>query len=496
MKAIFTILILLTGYLVLPAQTILQPAWVKTAVGANGGKAEAWGIDVDDQGSIYWGVSIDNLGQGLDIEVYKFDAAGIPLWSVPFFYGGPGAQQAYVLHAQDTALYVGGRNCPFLVNTCDMLLLKVDKTNATLNWDRTLNFSGNGYDEVDGLVARPDGIYCGGWAHELESGIFNADIGLWKLDYAGNTIWTNHFGTGGGFAEHQDGHFVVDDDYIYAAGLWGGDYVANLYNGHAFLGRFDKTNGNFVDSTLFGAQSAAWLDIENALGMASDGDFLYITGYATPVAANDWQLFVAKYDKNLNQIWYTDWGGSGTESARAIAVQDGIVYVGGLSASPSIMTGGGDRDAVLLKLDTSGTILSYQTWGDTLMNSFLDLAVEGGDVYLTGITEQDTFGLGRTGFMLKAAGVATGAAATIAPVAWGFRLFPNPAYGRFSITFNRPVLETGSYQIRDVTGKLVQQASFPIGTERLDLELTQTGAFLVTVDFGSYRISRKLINGM
>ena len=34
-------------------------------------------------------------------------------------------------------------------------------------------------------------------------------------------------------AEHQDGHFVVDDTNIYAAGLWGGGGIANLYNGHS-----------------------------------------------------------------------------------------------------------------------------------------------------------------------------------------------------------------------------------------------------------------------
>src|SRR5690606_41174156 len=87
---------------------------------------------------------------------------GNQIWITPFHYGGVGNQQNYVCNAKDTFLYIGGRHCPGLVNTCDMLLLKVDKGTGTLIWDKTLDFGQNGYDEVDGLEILPDGIYCGG----------------------------------------------------------------------------------------------------------------------------------------------------------------------------------------------------------------------------------------------------------------------------------------------------------------------------------------------
>jgi len=491
----FSILLLLFFASSLTGQTLLQPSWVKTAAGVNGAQAEAWGIDTDDQGHVYWGVSIDNQGLGLDIEVHKFDANGVALWSSPFVFGGFGVQQAYVLHAKDTAVYVGGRYCPFLINSCDMLLLKVDKSTAGLIWDRTLNFGGNGYDEVDGLLPRPDGIYCGGWAHELEGGIYNADIGLWKLDYAGNTIWSNHFGVGGGIAEHQDGHFVVDDSCIYAAGLWGGDYIFNLYNGHAFLGKFDKDNGNVLDSTLFGAQSQDWLDIENALGMASDGEYLYITGYATPVAANDWQLFVAKYDKNLNQKWYVDWGGSGTESARAITVEGGNIFIGGLSESPSIIQAGGGRDAVLLTLDTSGNVLSSYVWGDTMLNSFLDLAVSGGDLYLTGFSERDSNTIAdRSGFMLKVGGLVTGTELSSKETVQDFTLYPNPGHEGSALRFKRPLEQPAQLEVRDAHGKLVYTESLPPLLESVMLKWQTPGVYLVTVNLGTIQMSRKWSN--
>ena len=191
--------------------------------------------------------------------------------------------------------------------------------------------------------------------------------------FNGNTQWTNYLGANS-TAEHQDGHFVVDSDHIYAAGLWGGAGLANLYNGYSFLGKFDRSNGNLVDSTLFGPQSANFNDIENALGMTSDGTYLYITGYTTPVSSNDWQIFVAKFDKNLNQIWYLDWGGSGTETARGIAVEDGKIYIAGLSQSNSIISGT-EQDGVLLVLDTASNVLYYETFDAMEKESFQDISV-------------------------------------------------------------------------------------------------------------------------
>jgi len=264
MKTITTFLLIgLFGFSTL-AQTILSPNWTKFELSPNNGKTEGWGIDFDEAGNVYWATNTDTLAQGLDIRCHKFDKNGVALWDSPFIYGGAGTQQSYVCNTEGDFVYIGGRFCTGLVNTCDMLLLKVDRNNGTLVWDRTLNFSGNGYEEIDGLEIRADGIYCGGWAQELESGNFETDIGLWKLDEDGNTIWTNYLGQPT-TAEHQDGHFVVDDNYIYAAGLWKGDGLANLYNGHAFLGKFSKNDGSLVDSTLFGQQSDALLDIENAL---------------------------------------------------------------------------------------------------------------------------------------------------------------------------------------------------------------------------------------
>lgn len=63
--------------------------------------------------------------------------------------------------------------------------------------------------------------------------------------------------------------------------------------------------------------------------MATDGTDLFITGYSTPYAANDWQIFVAKYDKQLKQHWIKTCGGNGSETARGIAACNGFFLLQG-----------------------------------------------------------------------------------------------------------------------------------------------------------------------
>lgn len=365
------------------AQGLLTPEWIKFESSMLNNKTEGWGLSIDSEGFIYWPFNSNNLNQGLDIYCHKLDANGTLIWTTPFYFGGAGNQQSYVCNAKDTSLYIGGRNCPGTINSCDMLLIKVDKNNGSVIWSRTLDFGQNGYEEIDGLEIMSDGIYCGGWAQAIESGNFQIDIGLWKVDYNGNTIWTNYFGQAG-TAEHQDGHFVVDDNHIFAAGLWGGTGIFNAYNGHSFLGKFSKNDGSYIDSVLFGHQSNNFADAENALGMTSDGTHLYVTGYTTPSIANDWQIFTVKYDKNFNQQWYTHWGGSGTESARAIAVADGYIFVAGQTLS-SEYSSDDKADAVLLVYDTSGNFINYKTWGNPGTDEvFRDIVISGNDIYLSG----------------------------------------------------------------------------------------------------------------
>lgn len=493
MKHVFIIFLFIVTTPGLKAQTVITPIWMKMELGAFNNNADSWGLDVDAAGNVYWAYNSNSFNQGLDITCNKFDSNGVALWSNPLFYGGIGRQQAYVIDASDTAVYIGGKECAFsLLPLCDMLLLKVNKSDGSLIWDRALNFSGNGYEELDGLEIKDDGIYCSGWAHELDSGIYQSDMGFWKLDYSGNTLWTNYFGKSG-TAEHQDGHMVVDDNYIYACGLWDGNGTnTNAYNGSALLAKFNRSDGSFVDSTLFGSQSNAPLDAENALGMTSHGDHLYITGFTTPPGSFDLQLFVAKYDKSFNQLWFTAWGGSGAESARGISVVDDRVYVAGTSSSPSIMNAG-NRDALILQLDTNGTVLSYQTWGDSSKNNFEDIVADRNAIYVVGTNILDSAGTEKTAFLLKIGNNLTDIENRRATTPLSFSIYPNPSAGKFEIQLISNTSSGGELVITDMEGRLVSQRAFTKKEIYFELNLLKPGLYFVTVDNGKLRTTRKIL---
>ncbi len=464
------------------AQVLIDPIWEKIESSAVDGIAEGWGVDVDSDGNIYWPINVNTNNQGLDILCYKFNSNGTPLWSNPLFFGGQSTQQAYVCNAKSEFLYIGGRFCAVHGFDCDMQLLKVDKSDGTILWEVEFDFGFNGYDEIDGLEIFDNEIYLGGWAQALESGPYRIDIGLLKTDLDGIEIWRNHHGELD-TAEHLDGHFVVDDSFIFGCGLWNGDNTSNLYNGYAYLGKFSKMDGSLVNAVLFGSQSNAFLDIENALGMTTDGTYLYITGYTILPGADNWQMFIVKYDKDLNQIWYRDWGGSGSETARGISVEDGIVYIAGLSQSPEITTQG-QADAVLVEYDTDGNFLSYRVWGDAQDNSFRDIVVDGDVIYLSGSSGEDllTFGgSSEEAFLIK----------TLTRSALGLEdsiqentivVLPNPASNVLIVHIADHIQGPCKMSLWNVLGDQVLNTTLYDSNSTINVDQLTSGLYLYTVE--------------
>ena len=453
MKKSFSLFCLILLSQITLAQNILTPDWVKKKGSPVGGIAQGWGVDVDKQGNIYWPISVDSMNQGLDIICYKYDDAGNALWSTPFFFGGSGAQQAYSCDASDTALYIGGRQCPIHGFSCDMLLLKVDKNTKNLLWDKSLDFGNSGYDEIDGLEVTDDGIYCGGWGQALQTGPYQIDIGLWKVNFDGTTAWSSHLGKTG-TAEHIDGHFVIDDSLIYGAGLWGGSNLYNVQNGHSFLGKFSKMDGSLQDSVLFGSQSNVFNDVDNALGMTSDGTYLYTTGYTILPGSTDWQIFIAKFDKNLNLIWYRDWGDVGNETARGIAVTGDKLFIAGQSESSNYAPGG-LGDAILLEYDTAGNFISYKSWGDGLNNSFRDIVIDNNDIYLSG-TSNVANSTGDTAFLIKTHFTFPNQIENLHSKKNKVVIYPNPTTdGQLTLEIKNNNSAPYNVQIFDLTGRSV-----------------------------------------
>lgn len=449
-RSIFLLMALCAG--IATAQEALIPEWVmirrSAALIPN---VQAWGIDGDTQGNLYWSTNILVDGRGFDVFTYKLSPDSQSLWPQPSEIGGQFNQQIYKVTAAEGVIYLCGRSGhgPNLLDF-DMFVAALDPLSGDTLWS-TVWDGGFGYDEADGLVIRPDGIYVTGWAN---GGSSNSDAGLMKLSLAGDTLWTRLWGSP--LNDHLDGHSVVDDSMIYAAGLYRGD-VPNDRNGRSLLAKFSQADGSLVDSITYGRNTSNF-DFENALGMASDGTFLYVVG-VTSLSFTDWQIYLRKFDKNLNPLWETLWGGPQQEVGRAIAVgDDGSIFIVANSTDPAF----GDADVVLLNFSPAGQLNYFRTWGGPGLESVQDIFVAGGAVYLTGQINCTLANVLCDGFLLKAD---LGQIVALDPPRQGGRgtaqrfslgqNYPNPFNPATSISFYLPHASPITLHVYDELGRRV-----------------------------------------
>ncbi len=481
-------------------QGFLNPLWTKTHKATiTNGQCEGWGVDTDPSGNVYWPVSFDsvNTSKQYDIATYKFDANGNPQWKT--YFSGAGIQHAFVCNAKDTFLYVGGRENkvnPYFNTECNMLLLKMNKNNGMLAKSANIGFGSSGYDELDAIEPRNDGIYCGGWA-QITTGVGNYEMGFLRLNYNLGILNQTTFGDPSpGSAEHQDGHMVVDNTHIFAAGLWNGNsWINNCCDGRAIVGKFQRNNFALTDTAVFGPSLSSANDNQNALGMATDGNYIYLTGMAQTSSVNI-DMFVAKFDKNLNQKWIKYFGGTGGDVARAITVHNGYVLVGGGTNSTGY-TVGGAYDAFLAVYDTAaGNLINYKVYGGTKDEEFRDIAAEGAFACLAGTRGTNMFSGGTSdeAFLVK-----VDLAQLVGEQEHGaalnrFRIFPNPSDGEISIDLSLASANAEIF-ISDITGRRIYDHTISnrTNTFELDLSFYPAGIYFCEIVSDGEREIRKLV---
>lgn len=432
------------------SQDMLEPEWtLLQSSSLPNGNAEAWAISGDQNGKLYWGVNQDlpSLFKYMDVLVIKLDTEKSIIWTDTAFIG-QFSQQSYNLKVTDSIVYVGGRACRlFGPPKCDVLFFNTNTKTGETGWITTWD-GGFGYEEINGIALEPEGIYTTGWSAGEGTEI---EVLLMKLDYSGGIIWQKTWGSPGAKDDHQDGQIVVDDAAIYISGLYSGSPVQGL-DGKALLAKFSKVDGTLIDSLTYG-RNDTWPNAENALGMTSDGTYLYVTGHTTP-SPDNWDLFVAKFDKNLNQLWYTTWGGPDVESARAIVLSDdGSLYIGGTTKSYGV----GDQDVVLLKYSTDGDLKWFKTWGGEFADHTLDIYINDSYLYLTGKSNSFHPSQNWDALLLKILIDSTSSITYPAITDYNtLQISPNPVDQQTSLTYTLPENDIISISLVDVLGKTVE----------------------------------------
>jgi hypothetical protein len=366
-----------------PTETIIVPGsslWYRLRGGEK--LDQGWGVDVDSEHNIYFATYQQAPGKLFtDMVIYKFSPNGDELWQA--HWGGKYQEKAFVVRVHEPYVFVGGTTYTSAndLYAGDMVILALKSDTGDLVWDYEWG-QGFGYEEVDGLVVDGESIYISGWTTGEKT---SCDIGVLKLNMNGQLEWVSTWGSDGW--DEADGQMVVDDQFIYVAGRYNANSI--LTGGKALVAKFNKSDGKYVSHVTWGGAQ-----FNDALGLGSDGVYLYAVGLTLSYGSNG-QIFLLKYDKDLNLIWEQIWGGKNGETARALGIDpQGNILIAGQTDS----YGNGGNDIVLLQYSPQGHLNWYKTWGGTASEGALDIVMDEWIGYIAANTK--SFGSGQDDALL------------------------------------------------------------------------------------------------
>lgn len=239
------------------------------------------------------------------------------------------------------------------------LVAKYDSSGSVL-WSRTLD--GSASDRFfDNCVDSQDNIICVGYTGSDGAGGNDALIA--KYNSSGVLQWAKTLGSA---YQEQFNKVAVDSlDNIYAVGLTSGarannnDWLIAKYNSSGVL-QNDKYLGEPIQTTS-----------EYAYGISIDSsDNIFVSGTANynsigSTGSND--ILVAKYNSSLQLQSNFKFGGTSYEnSANLVLDSSGNIIVGG----PTGSAGAGGADAFVAKFNSSGTLQWAKVLGTSASDSF------------------------------------------------------------------------------------------------------------------------------
>ncbi|HRD56669.1 MAG TPA: T9SS type A sorting domain-containing protein [Ferruginibacter sp.] len=249
-------------------------------------------------------------------------------------------------------------------------------------------------------------------------GIFNItslgqyDIGISKLDAAGNFVWAKRFGgtqseTANALLIDDAGNICITGIFVGIADFDPGPAVFNLNGngvfGESFIAKLNadgnfiwakEIDGYFAEGFGISKDATGNLYVCGTFDQAVDLDPGVAVFNVTTSGAAD--AFLVKLDVNGNFIWGKSFGGIGSQTCKSVAVDaTGNVLLTGYfpftvdfdpGAAVFNITALGASDAYVLKLDGSGNFIWAKVFSGTAADNANDIAVDVmGNVFVTGL---------------------------------------------------------------------------------------------------------------
>lgn len=427
-----------------------------TYVGGSGTE-NGYAMTLDSAGNIYVAGSTNSQNFPLvpapaarpvtgakDVFVAKYTSGGTLVYST--IIGGSGDDLAYGI-AVDIAgnVYLTGPTSSFNFPTAspiqssnrggpsgfDAFIVKLNPAGSALVY--STYYGGSNDDVANGIAVDSVGnAYICGTTYStdfptvnpiqsMNNSLFGLSNGFFtKIDAKGATVLASTY-LGGSIGDFANAITVDANGFAYIGGGTGspdfpitaGTFQQKLKNSiDGFVARINPDGSSLGFSTFLGGTGT---DYVNGIAIDSQGN-AYVTGRTEssdfPVTAGAPQstlsgpsdIFITKVNKSGVTLAYsTYFGGPAKEEGFGIAVDgSGSAYVVGVTQSTSLPTvnpvqtafGGGSSDALLCKLDPSGTKIQFASFfGGSAADLALSPAVDrGGNFYAFGTTGSTTLG--------------------------------------------------------------------------------------------------------
>jgi hypothetical protein len=315
-----------------------------------------------DGGYVLVGCTMSYGAGDLDVWLLKTDASGSEQWNKTFG-GSPKDYGVSVQQTSDSGYVIAGLTNSSGAGNGDLWLIKTDNL-GNEQWNRT--FGGGGRDEGQSVEQTSDnGYIVAGWTNSYGAGKY--DIWLIKTDSSGNEQWNRTYGGSDGDAAsfHWFGHAIqqTDDGYVivgvtlsYGAGA--GDVW--LIKANAAGKREDNVGPSGIDNPIinktFGGSER---DYGHSVQRTSDNGYI-VVGDTASYSVGDRDAWLIKTDSSGNEQWNRTFGGSELDDGYSVRqTSDGGYIIAGITRS----YGGGEYDAWLVKTDGSGNEQWIRTFG-------------------------------------------------------------------------------------------------------------------------------------
>jgi hypothetical protein len=177
-------------------------------------------------------------------------------------------------------------------------------------------FSGNGYDEAQGLTQLADSSYLiTGSSSSFENAPNQAF--LMNIDKQGNYLWSKAYGG----AEFEEGKrvFSVDNFGHYVIGTSNSD-VSHNFDAYVF---FTDPSGELQWEKWF--DYGSWERVHSAIMLPDTSLVAVAETDSTATGNTDFYMF--RLDKNGDMIWSKKWGSSGDDLLKAINIVSDTTFV-------------------------------------------------------------------------------------------------------------------------------------------------------------------------